>query len=101
MSERIREIASPTPLRFGFAYKVVLSDIPRLFKAGCPSDQIVRTRGWGGYLGTAKRAFLLKLLTAPSAPAKEREYYLIAQPPRLEKAGNVPEVDFMYKAPRF
>src|ERR1700680_4313191 len=86
----------------GFAYKVVLSDIPRLFKAGCPSDQFVRTRGRGGYLGTATRTFLLKLLTAASAPAKEWEYYLMAQPPRLEKlekAGNVPQVDFMCKVP--
>ena len=33
--------------------------------------------------------FLLNLLTAPSAPAKEREHYLMAQPPRLGKAGNV------------
>ena len=39
----------------GFAQKMVEVDIPRLFKAGCPSDQTVRTRGRGGYPGTAKR----------------------------------------------
>ena len=38
------------------------------------------------------------LLTAPSAPAKEREHYLVAQPPRLGKAGNFRQFDFMCKA---
>ena len=44
--------------------------------------------------------FLLKLLTAPSAPAKERDHLLMAQPPRLAKAGNALPFDFMCKAPR-
>ena len=41
----------------GFAQIMAKVDTPRLFKAGCPSDQIVRTRGRGGYERTAKRTF--------------------------------------------
>src|SRR5262249_42865411 len=44
----------------------------------------------GGAVVKERRSapFLLKLLTAPSAPAKERDHLLMAQPPRLGKAGN-------------
>src|SRR6516162_2739315 len=57
--------------------KSVQATFPSFSRRGDRAIHIVRTRGRGGYVRTAKRSFLLKLLTAPSAPAKEREHYLM------------------------
>jgi hypothetical protein len=93
-------------------------DIPRLSKAGCPSDQTLEPRGRGGYQRTAKRTFLLKaaryracirsahvlfffveVTNRPVCASKERGHYLMAQPPRLAKAGNVHFEHLLCKAP--
>src|SRR5215831_10800603 len=69
------------------------------FQGGVPERSNVRTLGRGGYPGTAKRTlFNWKLLTAPSAPLRNGSILLLAQPPRLGKAGNVPLDDFLCKA---
>src|SRR5215831_13409231 len=69
------------------------------FQGGVPERSNVRTLGRGGYPGTAKRTlFSWKLLTAPSAPLRNGTILLVAQPPRLRKAGNVPLDDFLCKA---
>jgi prepilin-type N-terminal cleavage/methylation domain-containing protein len=83
----------------GSAQKVIEMDIPRLSKAGCPSDQTVQTRGWGGYQGIAKRPFFVEVTNRPVCAAEEEEdILLMAQPPRLGKAGNVHLNEFLRKA---
>jgi hypothetical protein len=71
----------------GFAQKMPGADIPRLFKAGCPSDQTLENREGGAvikeprsepfflmaarYRACIRSAHvLLNLLTAPSAPER-------------------------------
>jgi hypothetical protein len=64
-------------------------DIPRLFKAGCPSDQTLEREGGAVVKEPRSAPYFLELTNRPVCANKERDRFLMAQPPRLEKAGNV------------
>jgi hypothetical protein len=68
------------------ARRIVEMDSPRLFKAGCPRDQNVRTRGRGGYQGTAQRTLFAEVTNHPVCAAKERDL-LINGAATLENGG--------------
>ena len=73
-------------------------EIPRLSRRGARAIQTLDREG--GAIGKEPRSapYLLKLLTAPSAPQRNVAFLLVAQPPRLGKAGNVHLSDFLGKA---
>jgi hypothetical protein len=81
--------------------KSVQATFPSFSRRGDRAIQSLETRGRGGYLGSAKRSFLSRLLTdsygfalsgscfapvcARGSGEKGREHYLMAQPSRLGK----------------
>ena len=69
----------------GFAQKVGEMNIPRLSKAGSPSDPTLERSGGAVRNEPRSAPYLLKLLTAPSAPLRNGAILLMAQPPRLSK----------------
>ena len=75
-------------------------DIPRLFKAGCPSDQTLEREGGAVVKEPRSAPYFLELTNRPVCANKERDRFSMAQPPRLEKAGNVHLNHLLCKATR-
>src|SRR5579883_3233631 len=64
-------------------------DIPRLFKAGCPSDQTLERSGGAVRKEPRSAPYFVEVTNRPVCAERNGTIFLVAQPPRLGKAGNV------------
>jgi hypothetical protein len=65
------------------------NSFPAFSRRGARAIKPLETPGRGGYQGIAKRTFFAEVTNRPVCAAKEQDNLLMAQPPRLGKAGNV------------